>query len=222
MKTISINLFLATICFLLIACELDPDKAAIEDCFTSIQTLALEGNEAAIATKITKDSKEFLEKVYQISKTPHSPDAKERFIRQQRFPICTRLIFAKLEQIDSTSYNEEIPIVNNMIYFLGKLRFGVTHPERSLNYAFKEVLGIDGNYALVAIRQQVDTNTFISSKVDFFKEEGAWKMDLMMTYSFYEKFLKQQYRKKGGNMDAFIQDYLAGDGTGEFRYRSKR
>lgn len=216
------SLFLCTlsICFL-IACKspIEIEKEALEVCFSSIQNHALAENEAAIATLINEESTQYLTDMLHLIINDSSAVAKEKFSERQKFPLVTQLFLTAVDSNALKFYNEAIPDVNNMIYFISATNYGITSPKDCQRYSLKASQIIDDSTAVAIMRIQIDYGKFITSDINFNKENKEWKLDLIPTYSFLNKYLHQQKKRYKGNPEEFIPYLLSTGGTNDFYYR---
>ncbi len=205
---------------LLIACksQATSEKEAIEVCFTAIKNYALEENEAAIATLIDEASTQYLTEMMQLIKNDSSITAKEQFSKRQKYPLVTQLFLTAVDSNARAYYNEAIPDVNNMIFFISSTGYGITNSKDGQRYYLKASNMMDENHAVAIMRIQVGYDKFVTSDINFYKEDKEWKLDLVSTYSFLNKFIHQQQKRYEGNPADFIPYLLKTGGTNDFYY----
>jgi len=224
MKKQTLSILLGLSFFLFVACKNQAalEKEAIEVCFNAVKNYALKENEAGIATLIDKASTEYLTEMLELIKNDSSMTAKEAFSKRQKYPLVTQLFLTAVDSNAIPYYNEAIPDVNNMIYFINSTGYGITNSKDGQRYYLKASNIMSENRAVAIMRIQVGYDKFVSSDINFYKEDKEWKLDLLSTHSFLSRYLQQQKKRYKGNPEEFISYFLHTGGTKDFQYYYSR
>lgn len=201
------------------SCKEATPADAVEATFTNIKEGAAKGNIDAVSTAISQASKDYLTKIKELANNPIDKTINQ-FCEKQAFSLATRFLIQSTIN-EKELANKDTDPVKSMLAILALKGIGLFHVGNG-NYSFKEVDDLTGNKAVATMRVKIEANRALTSKINFEKETDVWKMDVMSTFSFFDKFLKQQWHSTGGSAKTFIEDFVENGGSGTSLYLQVR
>lgn len=201
------------------SCKEATPADAVEATFNKIKEDAAKGNTDAVLAAISQPSKDYLTKIKELASNP-TEETIDQFCEKQAFSLATRFLIQSAINEKELANKDSNP-VKNILEILALKGVGLFHVGNG-NYSFKEVDEMTGNKAVATMRVKVEANRALTSKINFEKEAEAWKMDVMSTFSFFDKFLKQQWHTTGGSAKTFVEDFVENGGSGTSLYLQVR
>lgn len=197
------------------------EKEAIQNSFETIKTTVQEMNSENLLDMIDEDSKNYFKEVENLLRNK-SEFKLEELGEKYKCELMTRLLYQVMEEPDSISVEERS--LEEMIMITQLVGMGMLNPANLDRFFFKEVEKVNNDKAtaIIRLRTQPNSNTFITTKYIFTKEEDKWKINIPSTFGFDEKILNMQWRRSGGPARSFIDEYIVSDNKQEaiqFQYR---
>lgn len=197
------------------------NEEEIQNTFEALKVNIKEMKSENILSMIDEDSKNYFREVENQLRNK-SEYKLEELGEKYKCPLKTRLLFQVLEQPDSVSVEERS--IEELLLISQIIGMGILNPSNMDRIFFKNVEEVNNNTAtaIIRIRTQPNSNTFITTKYIFTKEEDKWKINLPSTFGFDEKILNMQWKRSGGAARTFIEEYIDSDNKQEaiqFQYR---
>lgn len=127
------------------------------------------------------------------------------------YPMSTRYFLQTIEFLFSENETEKTEL-GDIITIASLAEYGPLGLQNRKKYKFHELEEAGSAKATAIVNYEVAPNTYVQSKVLFYKENDQWKLNYPSTLSYFEKYLYKLQQQTGGSDREVIQSVIQDGG----------